>query len=286
MIQQFNNVINYVESHLMEDISKDQISKIAGVSDYHFRKLFLFISGLTLHDYIKQRRFTLANAELIAGASVTEVSFKYGYQSLEGFSRAFKEWSGYLPSAIYENQIQKTFSRLSFVIDIKGGISMEVKIEKKEPFNLIGVTCQVPIQFEGVNSEIMALANSITPQQRAELNDLKDLYPLQVINASYNFAETRLEEKGTLTHLIGVVTSQETLSADFAEVKVPSHTWAIFPNKGPYPQTLQETWQQIYGEWLPSTNYELVEAPEISFSRFEEPENDRYSEIWLAVKEK
>lgn len=163
---------------------------------------------------------------------------------------------------------------------------MKVKLEQKAAFNLIGVSAPVTIQFEGQNEEIIALASSITDQQRAELQQLKESYPNQVVNASYGFDEGRLEEKGQLTHLIGCISHQENAFVDLEQVSVPAHTWAVFPNKGPFPATLQATWAQIYSEWLPSSDYELVEAPEISFSRFEEPENNRYSEIWLAVKEK
>nr|WP_242589909.1 helix-turn-helix domain-containing protein [Enterococcus sp. DIV0660C] len=98
---------------------------------------------MTLAEYIKNRRLALVNQDLISGGRVTEVAFCYGYQTVEGFSRAFRKWSGYLPSEIRKIEIQKSFPKLSFYIEVRGGISMEFKIEKQ----LVGVSKRVSIQF-------------------------------------------------------------------------------------------------------------------------------------------
>lgn len=118
------------------------------------------------------------------------------------------------------------------------------------------------------------------------MHKLSDLYPNQVINASYDFDKNRLKEDGMLTHIIGFITSKKKYSKCLKQIEVNENTWAIFPSKGPFPQTLQDTWAKIYSYWLPSSNYELVCAPEISFTKFNEADNNLYSEIWIAVKEK
>ncbi|WP_042477626.1 AraC family transcriptional regulator [Bacillus ndiopicus] len=286
MLQKFNQLMDYIEAHLTENLSGEIVSQIVGLSDYHFRRMFSYMAGMSLTEYIKNRRFSSANAELVKGAKVTDVAFKYGYQSVDGFSRAFREWSGFLPSEVAKNQIQKTFPKFSFFIDIKGGVSMEFKIEKKEKFNLVGVTKRVPIQFEGENNAIMDLAKTITEQQRKEMHELGNLYPHQVLNASYNFDEGHLEEKGNLTHMIGFATTKENPYNDLELIKLEENTWAIFPNRGPFPTTLQQTYAKIYSEWLPSSNYELLNEPTISFTRYDDPANNVYSEVWIAVKEK
>lgn len=151
---------------------------------------------------------------------------------------------------------------------------------------MAGVAKKVPVQFEGVNQEIQKLAQTITETQREEMHKLGDLYPHQVINASYGFDGDRLEEKGSLMHMIGFATTKENPYADLEMFAIEERTWAIFPNKGPFPQTLQDTWGKIYAEWLPSSDYELVEAPEISFTKWGEDFSHVYSEIWIAVKAK
>lgn len=284
MLQEFNHLMDYIETHLTEEISGKDISKIVGLSDYHFKRMFSYMAGMSLNEYIKNRRLSVANVELINGAKVTEISYKYGYQSIEGFSRAFREWSGFLPSEVAKNKIQKSFPKFSFFIDIRGGISMEFKIEKKEKFHIVGVSKKVPIQFEGVNNAILELAQSITEQQRNEMRQLADLYPHQVLNVSYDFDDGFLEEKGYLTHMIGFATSKENPFDDLEQITIEESLWAIFPNRGPFPATFQETNAKIYSERLPSSEYEIADIPGISFTQHNGPSDNIYSEIWMPVK--
>ncbi len=107
MLKELNQVIDYIEEHLTDDLSLEKISQFAGVSDYHFRKIFFYLSGMTLTEYIKNRRLSEASMDLLHGEKVTDVAFKYGYQSLDGFTRAFKKWSGFLPSDVIKKGISK-----------------------------------------------------------------------------------------------------------------------------------------------------------------------------------
>lgn len=286
MLQEFNNLMDYIETHLTEEISGKDISKIVGLSDYHFKRMFSYMAGMSLNEYIKNRRLSVANVELINGAKVTDIAYKYGYQSIEGFSRAFREWSGFLPSEVTKNKIQKSFPKFSFFIDIRGGISMEFKIEKKEKFNIVGVSKRVPIQFEGENNAILELAQSITEQQRNEMHQLANLYPHQVLNVSYDYDDDFLEEKGYLTHMIGFATTKENTFADLEQLSIEESLWAIFPNQGPFPVTLQETTAKIYSEWLPSSGYEVADIPGISFTKHNGTSENVYSEVWMPVKKK
>lgn len=100
MLKELNQVMEYIEHRLTDELSLERISEYAGVSDYHFRKIFFYLSGLTLSEYIRNRKLSEANKNLLNGESVTDVAFKYGYQSVDGFTRAFKNWSGFLPSDV------------------------------------------------------------------------------------------------------------------------------------------------------------------------------------------
>ncbi|WP_048942183.1 AraC family transcriptional regulator [Enterococcus faecalis] len=283
MLANLNQAMDYIEEHLTEEVSFDELAKKTGISVYHFKRTFSFIAGMSLAEYIKKRRLAEANLALLAGEKVTDVAFKYGYQSIEGFSRAFRDWSGQAPSEVMKTQIQKTFPKFSFYIDIKGGQSMDVKLIEKPAFQIVGVSQKVPLQYQGENQAIMELAQRITPQQRAEMHTFDDVYPHQVVNASFDFQEGRTTEGGEMTHMIGFATLQENIYEDLEQLSVSAHTWAVFPNEGPFPQTLQETWARIFSEWLPSSGYQVVAAPEISFTQYQGPAEAKYSEIWLAV---
>ncbi|WP_075982842.1 AraC family transcriptional regulator [Bacillus massilinigeriensis] len=287
MLKELNQVIEYIDLHLTDDLSLESISDYAGVSNYHFRTVFFHLSGMTLNEYVKNRKLSEANKELLSGEKVTDVAFKYGYQSVDGFTRAFKKWCGFLPSDVIKKRISKTFPKLSFVITVKGGVSMEFRIEDKPAFNLVGVSKRVPMQFEGVNQEIVKLAKSITDDQRKEMRSLQNIEPYEIVNASYNADANFLKEEGDLTHLIGVLTTKNQVSDRLDKVPVGACTWAIFPNEGPFPFTLQETMAKTYSEWLPTSDYEIIQAPTFSFTKMDKSKKDyAYSEIWIPVRKK
>lgn len=288
MLKELNLVIDYIEDHLTDDdLSLEIISEYAGVSDYHFRKIFFYLSGLTLSEYIKNRKLSEASMDLLNGEKVTDVALKYGYQSIDGFSRAFKKWCGFLPSEVIKKGIGKSFPKLSFVINVKGGINMEFRIVDKPAFNLVGVSKRVPMQFEGINNEIVKLAESITDKQREEMHALQNIEPYEIVNASYEADANFLKEEGDLTHLIGVLTTKNEISDLLDKVSVDAYTWAVFPNEGPFPSTLQNTMAKVYSEWLPSSNYEVINAPTFSFTKMDKDKKDyAYSEVWVPVKKK
>lgn len=209
MLKELNQVINYIEKNLTAGITLEEISEYAGVSDYHFRKIFYYLSGLTLSEYIKNRKLSEANKDLLNNERVTDVAFKYGYESMDGFTRAFKSWSGFLPSEVAKTGVSKSFPKLSFYIDVKGGESMDYKIVEMPSFKLAGVSKRVPMQFEGVNNAIKELANNITQEQREAMHAIQNIEPYEVVNVSYEHEHNFMKDEGELTHLIGVLTTEE-----------------------------------------------------------------------------
>lgn len=287
MLKELNQVIDYIEKNLTVGITLEEISEYAGVSDYHFRKIFYYLSGLTLSEYIKNRKLSEANKDLLNNERVTDVAFKYGYESMDGFTRAFKSWSGFLPSEVAKTGVSKSFPKLSFYIDVKGGESMDYKIVEMPSFKFAGVSKRVPMQFEGVNNAIKELANNITQEQREAMHAIQNIEPYEVVNVSYEHEHNFMKDEGELTHLIGVLTTEENASELLDVIEVLACTWAVFPNEGPFPETLQQTYAKTYSEWLPVSNYEVVQLPGFSFTKMdEEKENYAYSEIWMPVRKK
>ena len=83
------------------------------------------------------------------------------------------------------------------------------------------------------------------------------------------------------------VTTENQVSDRLTKVPVKAHTWVIFPNEGLFPSTLQETMAKVYSEWLPTSNYEVINAPTFSFTKMDEHKKDyAYSEIWIPVRKK
>ena len=287
-LSSLNNALSYIEEHLTEDIDFNQLAKIALSSEYHFKRMFSFLSGISLSEYIRRRRLTLAALELKnSDLKIIDVAVKYGYGSADSFSRAFHVMHGILPSeARRECARIKAYPRMTFQLSIQGGCEMNYRIVEKEPFKLVGFKKRVPIIFNGVNPEIAKMYELLTPEVIARLKALSNIEPSGIISASTNFSEGRMEEKGELDHYIGVATSSNDIDG-FDTLEVTTHTWAVFESIGPFPETLQNIWGRIYSEWFPSSGYESVDGPEILWNESKDTSNPKYrSEIWIPVKKK
>lgn len=287
MLKKLNEAMEYIEEHIDDEQLLDKVSDHVNVSDYHLRKIFFALTNMTINEYIKNRRLSEANKELLQGARVTYVAYKYGYQSVDGFTRAFKKWSGILPSQVAKLKQCKSYQKLQFVVSMRGGNLMEYKIIEKPAFTFAGVSKRVLLQYEGVNNAILELAQSITQEQREEMRRLQNIEPYEIVNVSYESDTNFLEEAGELTHLIGVLTTNNDISSCLDKLNVKSNIWAVFPNEGVFPNTLQDTMARIYSEWFITADYELAESFSFSFTKMDkEKPNYAYSEIWIPVIKK
>ena len=128
------NAINYIEEHIAEDHDYNEIAKQAVCSPYYFQKIFGILCGITVGEYIRNRRLTLAGSELMKeNAKVIDVALRCGYESPESFTRAFTRFHGITPSeAKRTGGTLRSFSRFKVQIILKGGNSMDYKIVSKE----------------------------------------------------------------------------------------------------------------------------------------------------------
>lgn len=285
-ISSMNEALLYIENHLTEDIDYGETAKIANCSEYHFKRMFSFLSGISLSEYVRRRRLTLAALDLRdKNFRIIDVAVKYGYNSADSFARAFQSMHGILPSeARGEQTKRKAYPRMTFQLSINGGCEMNYRIVEKESFKIVGFKKRVPIIFNRINPEIAKMYELLTPAIIERLKALSNIEPTGIVSASTNFSEERMEENGELDHYIGVATaSRETTGFD--ELDITAGTWAVFDSVGPFPETLQNVWGRIYSEWFPASGYEAVEGPEILWNESKDTENPKYrSEIWIPVK--
>lgn len=284
-IRKLNMALNYIEEHLDQKIDMKEISRIALCSEFHFSKMFSYLAGMSLSDYIRNRRLTLAATDLKQGGySVLDVAIKYNYNSGDSFTRAFKKYHGILPSLVRSHESQlMTQSKLNFEITIKGGNEIEYKIIEKEQFNLIGFKKRVTCIHNGTNPEITEMYTQFTPDIIKSLKSLSNVEPLGILSASFNFKDRHLDGIGKLDHLIGVAS---TYPSDQFEIEiVPKSTYAVFTSCGPFPETLQDTWAQIYGQWFPSTGYLPTGGVElISHKHTDFTDPNFTTDIWIPIK--
>ncbi|WPC43936.1 AraC family transcriptional regulator [Clostridium sp. JS66] len=287
-IKRMNDALNYIEENLDNEIDLKEVARLALCSEYHFQRMFSFLAGISLSEYIRRRRLTLAAFELNnSSIRIIDAAIKYGYKSPDSFTRAFQNLHGITPSEARVNgQSLKAYPRMTFQLSIKGGNEMNYRIEEKEAFSIVGIKKRVPIIFNGVNPEIADMWQSLNPEMIRELKELSNVEPLGIISASVNFSEGRMEEKGELDHYIGVATTKE-CPDNFARLEVSALTWAVFEAVGPFPDTLQDVWGRIYSEWFQSSNYQIAEGPEILWNENKDITSPNFkSEIWIPVIKK
>ncbi|MFJ8455184.1 AraC family transcriptional regulator [Bacillus paramycoides] len=287
-LKNMNAAMQYIEDNLTHEIDFKKIARIAFCSEYHFKRMFSFLAGISLSEYIRCRRLTLAAFELKdSDVKVIDVAIKYGYNSPDSFSRAFQNLHGITPSeARNTSRSLKAYSPMTFQLSIKGGNEMNYRIEEKDPFRIIGIQKRVLIVFNGVNEEIASMWKSLDSQSIETLKSLSNIEPTGIISASTNFSERRMEEKGELDHYIGVATTKD-CPEQFKQLEVAASTWAIFEAIGPFPDALQNVWGRIYSEWFPSSNYELAEGPEILWNEQKDISSPNFkSEIWIPILKK
>ncbi|MGX2946340.1 helix-turn-helix domain-containing protein [Enterococcus alishanensis] len=151
-IEKMNAAIIYIEEHITDALNIENIAKVADCSTYHFQRMFIYMTGIPLSEYIRRRRMSLAVADLKkSDMKIIDVALKYGYHSPTAFNRAFQSVHGLSPSsAKLDGALIKSYSPISFKMEIKGAESLDFRIETKESFRVIGVSISLYGDFEGM----------------------------------------------------------------------------------------------------------------------------------------
>lgn len=276
-IERLNKAINYLEEHIREDIDLEQTAKIACCSTYHFQRMFTYMAGIPLSEYIRRRRMSLAAADLQrSDAKIVDIALKYGYTSPTAFNRAFQSVHKITPSAAKKAGTSiKSYPPISFKIMIKGVEEMNYRIEEKEAFRIVGISQPMHKEVEK-NFEIVpqmwgkAAADGTIPKLAA----MMDRQPMGLLGVSA--CNDREEWKYFIA-----VSSSLPATEDLEEYEVPASTWAIFSGSGTN-LSIQELEQRIVTEWLPTSGYEYADKPDIEVYLNPAPKNAQY-EVWIPI---
>lgn len=278
-IDRFNEAIDHIENSLTGEISYERLGQIACCSSYHFQRMFAYMAGVPLSEYIRRRKMSLAAVDLTQkGAKIIDVALKYGYGSPTAFNRAFRSVHGIAPSEVRADGASiRSFPALKFKITVKGVEEMNYRIEEKPAFRIVGVS--VPLHknieenFAVIPSKWQEIAENGSLQR---LISMMDTPPMGVLGVS------TCNDEEEWRYYIAVSSSQP--KGDFEEYTVPAATWAVFPGSGTN-QSIQELERRIVTEWLPTSGYEYGSAPDVEVYLNPDPPNAQY-EVWIPVVKK
>ena len=137
-----NKLIDTIEKNLATPIDYNELAKIIGTSSYAMQRIFVFLTGITLTDYIRKRRLSKAAEELKrTNHKIIDIAIKYQYESPISFTNAFKKMYGGSPASFRKNDLPLTFfPKMEFSPEIKGRNEMKYRIVEMPKRTLYGKT--------------------------------------------------------------------------------------------------------------------------------------------------
>ena len=283
-LQRMTDAINYMEQHVEEPFDIAEVAQIACSSSFHFQRMFHMLTGITVMEYLRKRRLTLAAQELaVKRTKVIDVALKYGYETPESFAKAFKQLHGISPTAArLPGQKLKAFPRISFQLSLKGDQQMDYKIVEREAFQVVGKALKVSTR-DGENlKRIPAFWTEFNQDGTCE--KLCVDYKAQEILGICMDMEP---EKEQLTYMIAVKGGVGYTGQEYTVREIPASSWAVFTSIGSIPDAIQKVWERIFQEWFPATGYEHAPAPELEvYPPGDLNAPDYKCEVWIPIVKK
>ena len=236
-IEGFQNSIDYMEENLTEELDIEQIAGLAALSSFYYQRIFGALCGMTVGEYIRARRMTLAAQELNSGdAKVIDVAVKYGYDSPDSFAKAFQKFHGITPSQAKEPGAHLTsLAPLHIKITMEGGNMLEYRIVEKAPFTIVGV--KRPFNMDTSYQEVPKFWDEWLAQgeKRSIMGTFGACIGTEGKNFDYWIADLYFP--------------WEEIPEGCETKVIPGSYWAPFPCTI---DTLQDTNTKIWSAWLPA----------------------------------
>ncbi len=255
--ESIDRVTKYIEDHLDQPISLQQIALVSGWSLWHFHRLFHAATGETIGEYIRLRRLHRAARMLVeTRRPIIDIALDGQFESQEAFTRAFKRLYGMPPGRFRRDGLcHTTFTKEPLTMDrlthLQGGVTMEPIIKTIESVQVVGME----YHGQNKNDEIAAMWNVF--------NDKCAVIPHRFNRGEgYGvcFSDADFGTTGMFRYVAGIpVQKIDAVPDGMVSCTVPAGLYAIFTHTGTL-ATLQKTYDYIYGTWLPSSEYQLDAA--------------------------
>lgn len=267
------DTIEYIESNLKEELSAEILASRVGYSKIHFSRLFIFVTGVTIHDYVVTRRLIYAAQEIQTAKNISDCLYEYGFDTQTGFNKAFKKRFGVTPKQFKDNndiRIPSLIIKEMIENDIKGEILMEPRVIKKKEIYLVGYAITTRNEDGQNNQDIPEFWNAYMSDGRMET-----LHSQSFTKSKTEFgACLPVDEDGNFKYLIAVETNNfEGVSDVFETYTVSEQEYAVFTtpkaSDDMFAQKIQETWEFIFDKWLPQSKYSY-DSKGIDFELYDE----------------
>ena len=277
-IDRINEALQYIESHLEDEcLSVPDVARHIHFSHFHLQRVFSMMTDMTLSEYIRQRRLSLAGQALQwGGAKVIDVALKYGYDSPESFQKAFRRFHGITPAAAKRSNVQLRYlNPLRLQISLQGGTIMDYSIEVIPELTIIGMERR--FGYEDSFTRIPLFWDEYFAKG----------YHQQCPGFLGVCFDSENSPTGDFAYMIAhFADAGEPVPQGFVRRTIPAHTWAKFRSVGPIPTALQQLNRRIFTEWLPNNpEYEMADSLNIEvYTEGDTSSDDYVSEIWIPVR--
>ena len=273
-IEGFQESIDFIEQNLTEELDITDIAGKAALSPFYYQRIFGALCGMTVGEYIRARRMTLAAQELSReDVKVIDAAVKYGYESPDSFAKAFQKFHGITPSQARETGAPlRSLAPLHIKITMEGGTMLEYRIVEKAPFTIVGTRRRF---------------NSDTSYQ--EIPKFWDEYMGQgekcPVMGTFGVC-VDMGGKDFDYWIADLYKPWEDIPEDCEIYQIPGSLWAQFICKGQLPDSLQSVNTKIWSEWLPALQgYELAGKYNLEvYGPPTENPDDYISYIWIPLK--
>ena len=283
------DVINYIEENVCDTIDYEKAAKIVGTSVFHFQRIFSFLTGIPVSEYIRRRKMTLAAFDLQqSDVKIIDIALKYGYETHSSFTRAFQQFHGVTPASVRSKGIDiQAYPPIQLNIAIRGTEAIKFRVEKTEPYKLFGrEDIVVPMDHQyaldfikkyGIRVVEEGIHDSIN---RAAGFPAGDGYPFHLLHGIY-FKNS----DDTTRFMYGWELPKDGVPEFFTVVDVPETTWAVFAYYGEHMESLPKIWTYIYSSWLPTSGYKTEDNIIIEKEAWLEKRQEKfYAEVWIPLK--
>jgi AraC family transcriptional regulator len=265
--------IEFIEDHIKENITIEEVASQSGYSLYHFCRVFSLCKGVSVMEYIRGRRLSLAARELFTGRKIIDIALDYGFETPSGFSKAFRKAFGYSPTQYIVRMNGYTDAKTPFEI---GGYIMNPIIVKKAAFKVAGYGIKTNITGGTYTKDIASFWSNYNGEN-LESKMYKILNPAKHGEVGLCVP---LSDDGNAIYLLGIIVDDfSRVEENMLTVEVPEAEYAVFTTtpvntindkeQKEFAKIIAGTWRYIFEDWFKDSEY-VYDESKLDFEFYDE----------------